>query len=193
MKLFSILCLVSNFFSKPNIHNSKPIILLEVDGVINMIGSNKKIWNDTKSILIQSSSDLYNVIYSPSMVKSINKWNTIGEVRWLTSWNDYANINLSPSIGLDKFKMGRTIEQYENNEEKLDSATRISKELDKDQLIIWIDDNMNLWKNQDKMIKFYNRPNTLLICPNHGLTPEHVKLVDTYLLDNNFWDKKIIY
>lgn len=147
-----------------------------------MVGDGK-MWPDLESKRnIESCNGHYTIDYSPSMVKSINAWNKLAEIRWLTTWNEFALTSLTPALGFDQFKLGRTEAQ---NEEKATSATRIAKEVGDDTLIIWLDDDTN-------MGEFYERPNTLLLKPKWGLRPEHVKLVDDCLVKSDLWKGKVI-
>jgi hypothetical protein len=118
------------------------------------------------------------------MIKGINKWNKIGEIRWLTSWDEFAVSDLSPAVGLDKFNLARN---REDNIGKLDSAIKVANEVGDDRLIIWIDDDLNELINCDENDYFKKRLNTLLLRPNYGLKPEHIKLVDDFLVNQSLW------
>ena len=52
----------------------KPVILLDVDGVINIIGTGK-IWGDIQTKKVATNGEFNDVRYSPSMIDSINKLN----------------------------------------------------------------------------------------------------------------------
>lgn len=185
MRLFSSFVFLFIFMVFVTALNRKPIILLDVDGVINMRGGGK-MWRETKTVTVKSFND---VLYSPSMIKSINNWTTKADIKWLTSWNECAKTSLSPALKLNQFEMARTDEQHES---KIQSATRILKEIDDENLLIWIDDDIKYWQDDAEMQKFYNRPNTLLLCPKWGLTPEHIALVDDCLINPDIWRDKML-
>jgi hypothetical protein len=42
-----------------------------IDSIINMFG-NGKIYNDRKSVVVSSFENNYNILYSPSIIRSIN-------------------------------------------------------------------------------------------------------------------------
>lgn len=185
MRLFSSLILLFSSCDTSSSVNRTPIILLDVDGVINMRGGGK-MWRETKTVTVNSFND---ILYSPSMIKSINNWTTKSEIKWLTTWNECAKTRLSPAINLNQFEMARTDEQYET---KIQSAIRILKDIHDETLLIWIDDDIKYWQHDAEMQKFYNRPNTLLLCPKWGLTPEHIAFVDDCLINPDIWRGKIL-
>lgn len=185
MRLFSSFVFLFIFTVFVAALNRKPIILLDVDGVINMRGGGK-MWRETKTVTVNYFND---ILYSPSMIKSINNWTTKSDIKWLTTWNKCAKTHLSPAINLNQFETARTDEQHES---KIQSAIRILKEADKETLIIWIDDDIKYWRHDAEMETFYNRPNTLLLCPKWGLTPEHIALVDDCLINSDIWRDKVL-
>lgn len=181
----------------------KPIILLDVDGIINCMGewgSINKIWPDT---LTAENVHGYNIVYSPTVVAKINKWSEVAEVKWLTSWGPRARDFLAPRLGLNAFSvLPYDNKAKDNNNTKVSCAEEVAKEMDPDRLLIWLDDDFKLWipitYNHDSwQFKegFANhnghcltpgedcrlRPNSLYISPYCGLTPNHLALVDKYL------------
>ena len=89
----------------------KPVILLDVDGVVNMAKGDCG-WADKVITEVYG----YSIGYSPTVIKKINEWNAIAEVRWLTSWDSKAQSLLAPALGLDKFPLGRVREVSDPNE-----------------------------------------------------------------------------
>ncbi len=183
------------------ISKSKPIILLDVDGVINMVGRDKialQLWPDcvrSNQIKIRWCK-AFDVFYSPAMIQRINQWNKVAEIRWLTSWNDAANDSLAPAVGLDQFVFARDPKMS-----KLDYAVKTAEEVGSDTLVIWIDDELIFWKAEHEealqhlekyeietveMIHtaekgIFNRKNTVFVSPRTGLTVSQVDLVDKLL------------
>jgi hypothetical protein len=187
MKFISVLLLL--FTSAVSFHK-KPIILLDVDSVINLNSGSRK-WNDIKKASVKSPSGLHNfrIEYSQLMVKNINDWKTLSEIRWLTKWNEHVKTNLAPVIGLEEFEMARTSDQHE---EKVQTVNRIINEIDDDRLIIWIDDSIKWQDNQDDIKKIEERPNTVLISPDWGLTPKEIKFIDKCLANPQGWKSKML-
>lgn len=105
IKLFSTVAVSS--CSPPS--SQKPIILLDVDGVINFTlydyldDVQKSIWTDVISTKIPhpeahpTSTLRYPVTYSPTVVNKINEWSTKSDIVWLTSWKRDASIMYRPN------------------------------------------------------------------------------------------------
>jgi hypothetical protein len=193
----------------------KPIILLDVDGVINFAGSEEKakvLWPDIiyERRVLSSTGKRYDVLYSPAMVQKINAWHQVAEVRWLTTWNDCAKTNLAPALKLDSFENSR-----KSKDGKIETAILVGKEQGADGLVIWIDDDLKEWtERNDKEIAsiespisklsprqifavthspvIFDRPNTVLLSPSIGLTPQHVQLVDDLLRDHELSNGKVV-
>ena len=161
----------------------KPIILLDVDHVINMVGCNSCLdsWSDKKSTIVNG----FTIQYSPTVVERINKWNTIAEVRWLTTWNNRAQTMLAPELKLDHFALARDPDVYMG---KLQAAEKTAEEVGPDGLIIWIDDELSDWVKRDERTMhriYHHRKNTVLVSPGDGLRPEHLDYVDKILESPN--------
>jgi hypothetical protein len=197
----------------------KPIILLDVDGVINFAGSKEKakvLWPDLiyERDVVNCAGEKYNILYSPAMVQRINAWNQVAEVRWLTTWDDSAKTNLAPALKLDSFENSRK----SDNDCKITTAVLVGKEQGADGLVIWIDDDLKKWteNNENQMSDLtlddrespdlsprqkeavthsagiFDRPNTVLLSPCIGLTPQHIQLVDDLLRDHELSNGKVV-
>lgn len=155
---------------------NKPIILLDVDGVINMFGINKLSWSDRKTTKVDDRT----IQYSPTVVEKINSWNTVAEVRWLTWWDEKAPTMLAPALKLDKFPLAR---DPALDWSKLQTAESIAREVGRDHLMIWIDDELSVWTAHDRIKRdiFCCRKNTVLVSPKDGLRPEHLDFIDSIL------------
>jgi hypothetical protein len=167
---------------------TKPLILLDIDGVINTDNRHSgAFWTD-----VRKGGTIH---YSPTLVEHLNRWtlNELAEIRWLTDWNERANSVLAPAIGLQLFTLARNEDAKIS---KLDAFIQNSKKNDPSRLIIWIDDELKSFKElNDKLEQTYHmkylqyeknvftRPNTVFLSPAIGLTPEHVSLVDAILSD----------
>jgi len=185
-----IICLFA--FSAKAMHlistTKKPVILLDVDGVITIVGTGK-IWGDIQTKKVATNGEFNDVRYSPSMIDSINKWNVRADIKWLTNWNEEAKLSLSPALGLYQFKMARTSDHYES---KIETANRIAKEVGDKTLMIWIDSEIESLADTPGMKKMYARPNTLLISPEWGLSRDEVNLVDECLEGLETWKERVI-
>ena len=136
----------------------------------------------------------YGMTYSKEMVRSINAWNKVAEVQWLTSWCEAAQTSVAPALGLDHFGCARTYKQQEDldEEDKAKTAMRIAKDVGDDTLIIWIDDYLAdfVADRRGKELTIYKRPNTLLLSPPGLLTRANIELVNACLADPMMWRGK---
>ena len=136
----------------------------------------------------------YQLVYSKEMVRSINAWNKVAEVQWLTAWCEAAQTYVTPALGLEHFGCARTYKQLKDldEEDKAKTATRIAKDVGDDTLIIWIDDEMSrfIYRSEDKDLAIFKRPNTLLIAPPGLLTRANINLVNACVADPLMWSGK---
>jgi hypothetical protein len=170
----------------------KPVILLDVDGVVHCF---KSIWPDEKKIKV----NCWNIRYSPTVVDKINSWNKVANVKWLTMWNNEARDHLAPALGLDSFENARLVKNDMTVLGKVKSAYSTAANLGDDGIVIWIDDELSDFKQKfsyyldDKTNTNYGdifqRPNTFLVKPDEGMTPEHLAFVDSILKGS--YDKEI--
>lgn len=106
-----------------------PLILLDVDGVINEYGS-----SDPSFVSVDVMMDFhtFNIKYDPEKIKKINEWAQYAEVRFLTSWGHFATYRLAPTIGLYSFPRNYTLKR---------NLCDLSEE-DAKRPIIWVDDEI---------------------------------------------------
>ncbi len=81
----------------------KPLVLLDVDGVINALGrGDRSAWKDWTSGAVNVRGEDYEVVYSPTVVATIRRWHESGlaDVRWLADWGEAANDELRRLTGL---------------------------------------------------------------------------------------------
>lgn len=106
-----------------------PIILLDIDGVINEYGSPD---SHLRTVPVTRYFHSFNITYDPEKIKIINEWSKYSEVRFLTSWGDCATYRLAPAVGLYSFPHNYT------GKHNLDELS----EDDSKRPIIWIDDEI---------------------------------------------------
>ncbi len=165
----------------------RPLILLDIDGVINANGRKSKYWKDTK--IIEKLEAIYpgnerkefRIVYSPSVIEKINSWSSVAEIKWLTTWDDRADRYLAPALGLNRFDVARENESVF----KLDAVVQNCAE-NPERLVIWIDDDLTSFKNDNQFDERYKkgvfkRKNTVLVSPVNGLIKEHIDFVDRIL------------
>lgn len=158
----------------------KPLILLDVDGVINALdGGNKKRWKDVEKKVVNK----YDIYYSPTVVNKINAWSKVAEVRWLTTWDENARRLLAPALGLNEFELARDPDLMLSK----DQAAFDCIQMTPSRLLVWIDDEVLCYSSNPKApvpSSFWrDRDRTLLISPAefYGLEPLHLKKIDAFL------------
>jgi hypothetical protein len=174
----------------------KPVILLDVDGVINMsLCIAKAKWPDSERAFIDS----FFVHYSATVVQHINTWSEVAEIRWLTTWSFNAATKLAPLLNINNF----TVEvDYLS---KVECAIAVAAEVGPECLVIWIDDDIKKWKFQHDTIRsakfaewervengIFNRPNTVLLSPMDGLIQGHLDLVSRVLTEPQLAEESVI-
>lgn len=181
--------IISRQFSKyPQKFAKKPVILLDVDGVINcnvMGCGHTRHWRDTVE---EVHAGPCNVSFSPTVVAAINRWSKTAEIRWLTAWNSRAITHLAPALGLNAFRLaeGRESDTSKCKLEKIESAIATAKEVGADGLVVWIDDDLRHWKKGWMKHKLhpvmFSRPNTVLLSPTPaGLFKDDLEFMDKIL------------
>jgi hypothetical protein len=83
---------------------TNPLILLDVDGVLNHLQGIKR------RNLVKKQVLGWNIHYSEETVSIFNQWHDsqAAEIRWLTAWNENANEALAPALGLREFGLAPT-------------------------------------------------------------------------------------
>ncbi len=115
--------------------NNGPLILLDVDGVINTLGGTPP-WDDIESDIINK----FKIVWSKKVVSTLNKWSrhSFAEILWLTTWNHNAQLHLAPRLNLDYFMLARNTYLY--HYDKIPTFLEYHKKFPK-RKIIWLDDD----------------------------------------------------
>ena len=179
-----------DFFDKPYIadftvkNDKKPLILLDVDGVINYLDGEVR-WKDSKTVPVRH----FEISYSPTVIAKLNDWTKSGaaEIRWLTTWNANAQQHLAPKLGLRNFALAREV--YDDTFVGKATAAYDNIKDHPDRPLIWIDDEVkDIVKVTEEMkldLNFRTRNKTLFIKPYdlEGLTAGHLALIDRFIAD----------
>jgi len=106
-----------------------PLILLDIDGIINEFGSDDK---NLEKVHVMLNFQAFEIKYNPEKIRKINEWARYAEVRFLTSWGNCATYRIAPTVGLFSFPHNYTSKHrlYQLSEE------------DSKRPIIWIDDEI---------------------------------------------------
>jgi len=190
--------LVYSTSADPSFVTQRPLILLDVDGVIvqslnygHYKAEQDKVLREEKRITEVPYKDLDGkYLSSPTVVSNINKWSSMAELIWLTSWEESARTELAPLLQIVDFPFSplATFTEY-GRLKKPQTALAHVLESHPSRLIIWVDDELGYFKNNRKdydvddpaFDALFNRPNTVFVSPFNGLCPEHVDLINDVL------------
>ena len=154
-----------------------PLILLDVDHVVNNPFFNKKHWDDTLMVRVKG----WNIGYSPAMVEKFNSFSRTGlaEIRWLTTWDETARTMLAPALGFDEFLLAR---DPEKEIEKDQAAEKLARDYP-DRPIVWLDDEVGWYTTETRDFWMQRTAKTLLLQPDQktGLTPKQLEIVEKFL------------
>ncbi len=84
-----------NETERRNMSNQRPVILLDVDGVLNALSHHPRGWDDWRQVNARHIS----IRYSPQMLARLQALDA--DIVWHTTWRDAANEELAPVIGWD--------------------------------------------------------------------------------------------
>lgn len=197
----------------------KPLMLIDVDGVINILSENLRQFGDDLMRVCVPRSDgfTFNIHFRRSLVDKINGWSQRIEILWLTCWGKFAKEALSPALGLNPFDVAwipgiRTDNMCQHGEHKRNSVLYFAQRRyctytvltlylplyfaqHSNRPIIWIDDHITsacrMTVNDDTANYLMHRPCTLFINPTstYGLLPAHEHIIDDFL--SNPYDKQV--
>lgn len=176
---------------------SKPIWLLDVDGVIGPFGRPE--WPD-EPVDIRVWGMPFG--YSPMLIQAINMLSAYVEVRWLTSWEHAAADHLAPALGLPGFPVQER-SGLQGKEWASDGlhwkAVEAMCAIDEHRPVIWTDDDA--WAPDDVFDAEWvagEPTHTEMLVRNHaarcnvsllmiepdrtvGLTPEHCRTIAEFV------------
>lgn len=83
---------------------SPPLWFLDVDGVVNAVTRypDRGVWPDFQRIEARASGTLWPIWFSPTVIEFLARTHLAGraELRWLTTWEHEANLDLREKLGL---------------------------------------------------------------------------------------------
>lgn len=171
-------------------HNTKyndnsPIILLDVDGVINCFGygyGDSMTTDKNIKVLAYAGNKMVGINYNQSVVDKINKLSETCKIYWATSWKHTARYRLAPLIGLNDFEVCSYIDK---NLIEWDFPMHYLN----GRKVIWIDDQLGYYLKSEREAKGVDivssilEKNLLLIIPesNKGLQDSHFQKIDDFI------------
>jgi hypothetical protein len=183
---------------------SKPLWLLDVDGVLNAVVSEKakppKVWpaDSWRDFLADATTSTYiplifRILVAEPVLDLVRRAHGEGlaEVRWLTTWEEHDLVltELAPKLGLPEFPIaGRQAENLSPRYSdyswwwKLPIVQRIHAE-DPGRDILWTDDDLSSSRPANAWVKTRPKGQILGISPDSriGLIPAHVTKITKWL------------
>lgn len=86
----------------------RPLVLLDVDGVLNALGPPDDSWADWQYGSAAALEREWPIRFSPTVVTAVRGWAATVEVRWLTTWGHAANEGLRHLLGLPELSVAGT-------------------------------------------------------------------------------------
>lgn len=184
---------------------TKPVVLLDVDGVIAADSARHKGWDRWRHTWVETPGSPYgdgpwSILHSPEVVAWINELPKRAHVMWLTSWRHYANTHLAPALGLkagfaDAFDVAGVTPQRDGWQTLFRSKVAAFKALTASPTlhapagplagrhIVWVDDELD--RHTRHSLKTRTTPTPLLVrtYSNLGLTSDLLERIDAYLDD----------
>jgi hypothetical protein len=148
------------------------MIWLDVDGVINPLEHVRDRFQEEFPDAVQvpcvCRDNEWPVMYSPTVVRKINEWSMVAEVRWLTTWTQSARYRLAPLLGLYDFEVCAFAKGQAR-------CPRVHRPGDLQRALIWIDDE----DLDDEVCKHI--PRSFLLRPPRFLSHKDMAFVDARL------------
>jgi hypothetical protein len=78
----------------------RPLVLLDVDGVVNALALGDPAWDDWQRGHAEAMGRTWPIQWSATVAAAVRGWLDVAEVQWLTTWGHYANEGLHALLGL---------------------------------------------------------------------------------------------
>lgn len=159
----------------------KPLVFIDIDGVLNPEFSNKQARNQgfrSYSIMDYQSGWRYRVHLSREHGRWLNSLTDIADLAWATTWNDQANIHISPKIGLLELPVAETMPHANPKirDHKLPGIFKMSK----GRPFVWIDDNI-LPTDVSELDMYEGSFMLCYVNPKIGLTEQHIDSIREWI------------
>lgn len=95
--------------------SSPPLVLLDVDGVLNAVQARRRsdAWGDWRSGQATAEGRSFPITWSPSVVAAVRSWQELAEVQWLTTWGHDANRSLRHLLELPELPVAGTYDDVD--------------------------------------------------------------------------------
>lgn len=167
--------------------STKPVWLLDVDGVVNAVASkgDPNVWpkENWKSTRCEALNGIWPILYSQDVVDFINKMSERVEIRWHTTWQENAVSSLAPKLGIVRLEVAYAPEFHDSRFAwwKIPAAERVVFE--EERPLIWTDDDIAFEKRK---LEHIETKDSVLISPRTsiGLIPKQLKLIEEFVLSH---------
>lgn len=161
---------------------TRPKLLVDVDGVLNVFGFNADGYEQPEGLLETTFIAQGVTIHIPAGTSlRMSRLESLYDCIWCTTWEDKAPQLLGPHLGFGEewpiIQFGLTYKR--NGTWKLPRVKEWIKEhLQPEDKLAWIDDDLN----PDAFFWMDSRPNTLLVPTQYdmGMTDEHVERLEEF-------------
>ena len=175
--------------------DDKPIIFLDVDGVINMFPGTPADDMMVGDARPEPHDRAYRITWWPSILERLKMIHKDGRayVCWLTTWGSGANGELRELVGLPELPVAAESPQISNYTGWASSfsrghgwwkfeAVREIVEQHPDRKYVWLDDDLSL---EREAFEYAQQSGILAISPQQweGLTHEHLNKIETFLAE----------
>ena len=170
-----------------------PLWLLDVDGVLNAVNHLSTLreleegthWPDFKL----GAARGYDIIWSPSLVERISALHTDGhvEVRWLTTWEEHAQTEIAPMLGLPHFELAGKREYEGAGWWKLPIAQRA---VGLERPFVWTDDDLTESAGAFEWMRHRHETSGGKACAvtpkwDLGISPKQLALIEQFIGDQS--------
>lgn len=165
----------------PALAAAKAVWLLDIDGVLNVIGTPPYgQWDDYRVSWAAFDGFGVELLYSPTLVKLLNQLYAKGIVhfRWTTTWTYDGPRNFAPAVGLH---IGADVCPGADMDDLYNwwKFTEFQRTMAEGRPVIWTDDDIETEPKAVKIASLLHPDEATIICPATlvGLTPSEVGLI----------------
>lgn len=160
--------------------DTRPILLLDVDGVLNAVSDGFPM---TWGKWVQTNAGGFRITWSPDMIAALARLAERVEMRWLTTWWDMTG--RLDFLRLPPMAVANTHEEFHARRGPLDwwKLTVAQRVYGEGRPVIWIDDDLRFDKPAMAWVRSLPAETFLGVCPDTytGLTPEGVAGIEAWL------------
>ncbi len=188
---------------------SPPLLLLDVDGVLNALGgSGLAAWPEWRTGRALADGTAWPIRWAPTVVERLRGWHEQGrvELQWLTTWGHQANLGLRGLLDLPELAVAGTYQDegpYAGRTDHEDAAAHAAvapaapDELtgrwwkrdvvrrlvgeQPDRLLLWVDDELH--DRPNRYVAWAEQQGVVAVGPDPrtGLSPADLDLLESHL------------